>query len=180
MESTKNDKALAAFEKVVELQPTDPNAYVNLALVEISLQRPADAEKYLKKATIVDPKSVLAYTDLANFYRLQNQYGEAERVIQDAVVQNPTASSLYIDWASVLESQGKENEVGEVFEKLRRQTPDSSEAAMAIGDFYFQKKMTEQALGEYRPCPDVFTQEFGNQKTDAGSLSNNGPGRIGG
>ncbi|MGC2333753.1 MAG: tetratricopeptide repeat protein, partial [Candidatus Acidiferrales bacterium] len=36
MGEQKPDKALAAFAKVTQLRPNDPNAYVNMALVEIS------------------------------------------------------------------------------------------------------------------------------------------------
>ena len=79
----KSDQALAAFSKVVELRPNDPSAYVNLALVEISLHRFREAEQHLKKAVAVDPKSMQATIDLANFYRLQNQSTRSEQVLQD-------------------------------------------------------------------------------------------------
>ena len=67
------DQAWTAFSKLIELRPDDPNAYVNLALVEISVHRFPEAEQHLKKAVAVDPKSVQASIDLANFYRLQNR-----------------------------------------------------------------------------------------------------------
>ena len=146
----KPDGALTAFEKVAELRPNDPSAYVNMALVEISLRRFPDAEQHLKKAVAVDPTSIPAYTDLANFYRMQNRALEAEQVFQDGIAGNPAATSLYIECASMLASQGRKDDAGALLDKLRKQLPNSASAAMDIGDYYFQRKQTDQALAEYR------------------------------
>jgi len=144
------DRALESFSKVAELLPNEASSYVNLALVEISLHRPADAERHLKRAVEVDSKSIQAYTDLANFYRLQNRDSEAEQALQDGIAKNPEATSLYIEWASMLANQGKKDEAGALLDRLRKQVPNSADAATAIGDYYFQRKETEQALIEYR------------------------------
>src|SRR5882762_2803594 len=146
----KPDLALAAFSKLTELRPNDPSAFVNLALVEISLKRYAVAEQHLKKAAAVDPNSIQAYTDLANYYRLQNRAPEAQQVLQDAIAKNPETTSLYIYWASILTNQGKKDAAETLLSKLRKQLPNSADAAVAIGDFYFQRKETDQALGDYR------------------------------
>jgi tetratricopeptide (TPR) repeat protein len=98
----------------------------------------------------IDHKSIQAYTDLANFYRLQNRPSEAEQALQDGIAKNPEATSLYIEWASMLASEGKKDEAGALLDKLRKQVPNSADAATAIGDYYFQRKETEQALIEYR------------------------------
>ena len=75
--------------------------------------------------------------DLANFYRLQNQVPEAEQVLQIGIAANPAAIPLYIQLASVLDSQDKKDDAGAIFDKLRKQVPNSSDAAMAIGDLLF-------------------------------------------
>jgi tetratricopeptide (TPR) repeat protein len=146
----KPDQALTAFAKVTELLPQDPSAYVNTALVEISLHRFPDAEAHLRKAVTVDPKSTQAYLDLANFYQLQNRITEAQQALQDGIAKNSNGTALYIDWASLLAGQGKEPDAEALLDKLRNQLPNSSEAAVAIGDFYFQRQETSRALSEYQ------------------------------
>jgi tetratricopeptide (TPR) repeat protein len=146
----KPDKALVAFEKVTELLPNNSSAYVNIALVEVSLHRLPDAEQHLKRAVLVDSKDTQAYLDLANFYRLQNRNAEAQRTLQDGIAKNPTGTPLYIDWASMLTSQGKKGDAEVLLDKLRKQPVDSADAAVAIGDFYFQQKETNRALAEYQ------------------------------
>src|SRR3974390_1266070 len=52
----KSDEALVEFSKLTELPPNDASAYVNLALVEISLRHFAEAERTLKQAVAPDPR----------------------------------------------------------------------------------------------------------------------------
>jgi tetratricopeptide (TPR) repeat protein len=146
----KADQALAAFLKINQLRPQDPSSYVNTALVEISLHRFSDAEVQLKKAVIVDPKSTQASMDLANFYELQNRIPEAQQVLKDGISKNSAGIALYIDWASILASQGKEQNAEVVLDQLRKQMPDSADAAMEIGDFYLKQERPNQALAEYQ------------------------------
>jgi cellulose synthase operon protein C len=142
-------QALAAFSKVTELLPENPSAFVNVALVEISLHRYDDAERHLKKAIAVDPKSIQAYTDLANFYRLQNRVPEAQQVLQAGLTKNPDGIPLYLDSVSILVSQGKGDEAEALLGKLRTEVPNSTDATVAIGDFYFRRQETDKALAEY-------------------------------
>jgi tetratricopeptide (TPR) repeat protein len=160
----KPDQALLAFAKVTELRPNDPTAYVNLALVEISLRHPSEAEKHLKLAIRVDPKSVLGIIDLANFYRLQNRVPAALQVLQDAVVKNPEEVSVYIDWASTLASEGRKSDAEAVLDRLRKQLPSSAAAAVAIGDLYFRRQETDKALTEYRRGLTVAPNDFETKK----------------
>ncbi len=143
-------QALAAFSKVTELLPDNPSAYVNVALVEISLHRYEQAEQHLKKAIAVDSHSVQAYTDLANFYRLQNRIPEAQLVLQDGITRNPDGIPLYLDSVAILASQNKEAEAEVLLDQLRKKVPDSTDATIAIGDFYFHREETDKALAEYR------------------------------
>jgi len=146
----KPDQALAALTKVTELLPNNSSAYVTLALIELSLNRLAEAEQHLKKAVAVDPKATQAYTDLADFYRLEHEDAEAQQVLQDGIAKNSEGTSLYVEWASMLASEGKKDEAEAVLDKLRKQLPNSVDAAIAIGDFYFLRRESDHALAEYR------------------------------
>lgn len=143
-------QALAAFSRVTELLPDNPSAYVNVALVEISLHRYEQAEQHLRKAIAVDPHSVQAYTDLANFYRLQNRIPEAQQVLQEGITRNPEGIPLYLDSVSILAAQNKGADAEVLLDQLRAKVPNSTDATIAIGDFYFHRNETDKALAEYR------------------------------
>lgn len=150
MGEQKPDQALAAFSKTTELLPNSPSAYVNMALVEISMHRSADAERDLKKAVAVDSKAIQAYIDLANFYELENRREDAQQTLQAAIDKNPEAISPYVGMASIALAQGQQDEADAVLENLHKRLPNSPDAALAIGDFYSQHNKTDQALTEYR------------------------------
>jgi tetratricopeptide (TPR) repeat protein len=146
----KPEQSLAAFSKVAELLPNDANSYLNLAAVEISLRRLADAEEHLKTAVAKDPKSLRARLDLANFYRMENKLPEAQEALQAGIQSNPDAPQLYIDWANMLYDTGKPAEADAVLDRLRKQMPKSADAAIMIGDYFLLKNDKDKALAEYR------------------------------
>jgi len=145
-----NDSAVEHFARIAELMPNEASSYINLALVELSLRRFDETERYLRKAIQVDRHSTQAFTDLANYYRLRGQAPAAEQVLDEAVGQNPNVSALYIARADLLYGEDKRDDAEGVLAKLRQQQQGSAETALAIGDFYFQRKLTAQALREYQ------------------------------
>lgn len=146
----KADEALAAFSKVAELRPNDANSYLNLALVEIGLRRYEEAEKHLRKAVETDPGLLKANIDLANLYRLQGKLPDALEALQAGVQHNPEGFQLYLNWASLLSDAGKTTEAEGVLDRLRTTMPKSSNAAIAIGDYYLSRNETDKAVAEYR------------------------------
>jgi tetratricopeptide (TPR) repeat protein len=146
----KPEEALKAFSRLAELRPGDANTYLNLAVVNGSLQRKKDVEENLKKAVTIDPKSAKIRIGLAQFYQLQNKLPQAQETLQEGVQNNPTAPELYMALAYLLAAEGKRSEADAVLEKLRAELPKSAEAAVAIGDFYIRTNTTDKALGEYR------------------------------
>src|SRR5215467_4858042 len=160
----KPDQALSAFFKVTELLPNDPSAFVNVALVEISLGRFSPAERHLKQALAVDPKDQQAYVDLVNFYRLQNRIPEAQQIIHEGLAKNATWTTLYINWAALLSNQGQEPEANAILAELHRRLPDSADAFIAIGDFYYQRQRTDLALSEYRQALSTLPESLDVKK----------------
>jgi tetratricopeptide (TPR) repeat protein len=144
------DRALESFSKITELRPNDASAYVNIALVEISMRRFNDAEENLRKAVATDPKSLQANIDLSNLYRLQNRLPEAQAVLQTGIQNNPDAPQLYVDLANMLSNAGKSADATATLDKLRNQMPKSSQAAIAIGDYYAERREIAKAIAEYQ------------------------------
>lgn len=151
----KYEQAMQDFSKAVELEPTKASPYLDVALANIALQRLPEAEENFKKAIQVDPAAVQSYIDLANFYRAQNKVPEAEQVLQQGVKWNPNAIPVYLTWAAILSGTGKQPDADSVLGELRTHMPQSVDAARSIGDFYFERKMTDQALAEYKRGLDL-------------------------
>ena len=127
-----------------------PPAYVNLGLVDITLQRYPEAEKALRKAIEVNPKLPLAYANLANYYRLQKQLPQAEQ--RTAARRGEQSGCL----AAVF-SLGGSSEIGE---KERRGGGGAAESGSAEGQYagsgdrarqlLFQAQEPERAIKIYQ------------------------------
>lgn len=153
----KPQQALPLFEQVTQLRPDDASAYVDLALVEISLRdstnnnsRSEAAEAHLKKAISLNSKFVQAYANLSNLYQLNKQPSQAEQVLRQGISNVPDGRLLYLDLAAVLSSQGRSQDGAAIIDNLRKQDPKSADTALAIGDFYLAEKETVRAIAEYR------------------------------
>ena len=143
------EKALAAFKKIVNLRPSDPMAYTNLALVEIGSHLFPAAEKDLHAAIEVDPHFVVGYLNLADFYRLQGRTAEAEQVLQKGVEANPESIPASVNLATTLYDNKKDDEAEKVLNGVRSRYRNSPDATLVIGDLYFQRKNLKGAEAEY-------------------------------
>jgi tetratricopeptide (TPR) repeat protein len=144
------DDALRAYSKLAELSPDKATPYLSMASINITLQRFKEAEEQLKKAIALDPKSEKGYVELANLYRVQKKLPEAQEALQAGIQNVPAAPQCYIDLADMLSDAGNGSGAEATLEKLRSRLPNSSEAAITIGEFYLRKNQSAKAIAEYR------------------------------
>ena len=143
--------ALQEFATLSQLEPGKGQPYENMALVEMALGRPADAEQSLTKAIQVEPKAPNGYVNLAKLYELEKKSSEAEKILEQGEKQNPGSIPISMTWATILDKEQKWAQAETVLDSLRKQTPKSTAAAIAIGDYYLQgRKMSDKALEEYQ------------------------------
>ena len=69
-----------------------PENHVNLALLYVQMDRPADAESELQTALRLDSKYIPAMVNLADLYRMQNRDSEGEQLLQMAIAIAPNAA----------------------------------------------------------------------------------------
>lgn len=146
----KYDVALQEFSTVAKLEPTKASPYMEIGLVQIALQRWPDAEQSFKKAVELEPRAAQTYVDLANCYRAQKNISEAEKVFQQGAQNVPGNIDIYLNWAATLASEGKAPDAEATLKVLRDQSPKSVDVATAIGDYYLQRNLVGQSLGEYQ------------------------------
>jgi tetratricopeptide (TPR) repeat protein len=146
----KYDLALQEFSTVGRLEPTKASPYMDMGLVQIALKRFPDAEQSFKKAVQLEPKTAQTYIDLANFYRLQKNMPEAETTLQQGAQNVPGNIQIYMDWAATLSSDGKNADAEGTLKVLEDQSPKSLQVAIAVGDYYLQRNIADQALAEYQ------------------------------
>jgi cellulose synthase operon protein C len=162
----KNEQALDAFRKALELAPT-ASAYMNVGLAEITLLRFQDGERDLRKAIEIDPKFEAGYSNLANFYRLQRQLPAAEQLLRQGVGRIPDQSSLCLLLADILYAENKKADADSVLQTLTQRNT-GTDVAIKVGDFYQGRNNSERAIAEYKRglSADASNDELSNRLTE--------------
>jgi Flp pilus assembly protein TadD len=72
-----------------------PESHVKLALLYASRRQYVDAERELREALTIDPRSVPALVNLADVYRATDRDADAGRVLRSAVTIDPTSAAAH-------------------------------------------------------------------------------------
>jgi tetratricopeptide (TPR) repeat protein len=114
MQAQKPELAQDAFQKAVELNPSDPDAWTRMVSVYLQLKRPEDVERTLREAHLALDEEFLPLLT-AKYYELQTRWQQAEDIYLSAYAgredEIPVARRLaefYLTWSKDNEAnQGK-------------------------------------------------------------------------
>ena len=96
-------EAIAAYRKVLELDPEHAAAYINLGTLYYNRQDYAKAESHYRKAVEADPRYALAYFDLGNVLDETGRAGEAVKSYKTALQLAPTYADAHYNLALAYE-----------------------------------------------------------------------------
>jgi Flp pilus assembly protein TadD len=137
------DKAAAAFEQALKLNPKLTTATIKLAqLYAGPLQNKEKALDYAKKARALDPADPQVAGILGKVAYQSGNFTWSYSLLQEAVRQRSSDPSILHDLAWAAYSLGKVNEARDAMQKALTNNPDSAQAADA------RKFLTLTALGE--------------------------------
>ncbi len=97
------DEAIAAYKKVLELDPLHAAAYINLGTLYYNRQDYTRAESHYRKAVEVDPRYALAYFDLGNVLDETGRVDEAINSYKSALQLAPTYADAHYNLALAYE-----------------------------------------------------------------------------
>ena len=100
------DQAIAAYQKVLELNPSAAGALVNLGTIYYRQRKFAEAETYYKDAIIADPSYALAQFNLGNLYDEQSRIKEAFEHYRLSLQLNPNYADAHFNLALLCERAG--------------------------------------------------------------------------
>jgi tetratricopeptide (TPR) repeat protein len=95
--------AIAAYAKVVELEPEHAPAHINLGTLYYNLQDYVKAEAHYRKAIESDSRYALAYFDLGNVLDETGRIQEAIRIYKTAIQLAPTYADAHYNLALAYE-----------------------------------------------------------------------------
>ncbi len=95
--------AIAAYNKVVEMEPNHAAAFINLGTLYYNLQDYRQSEAHYRKAIEADPRYALAYFDLGNVLDETGRLQEAIRIYKTALQLAPTYADAHYNLALAYE-----------------------------------------------------------------------------
>jgi len=149
MDLQKPDDALSVFEQILTLQPNDPHARYNLAVVQFTAQHSADAVATLQpllEASAPDPDVL----DLASAaYEDTGDTPRAVNLLRQAIVANPQKVKYYVDFAA-LSFKHESFRVGvEMIDAGLTQLPNAARLYIARGILYIQMGQFEKGQSDF-------------------------------
>ena len=111
------EKASAAFDKAIQINPKMVWAYVNKALLERQKGNQKQAEELLEKALQIEPDFVQALYQLSVQNRLNNNFNKSLQLIEKAIKINKNIDSVWVEYGKVLNALNRPEDALNAFEK---------------------------------------------------------------
>lgn len=150
----KDNEAAAEYRKVLEAQPGLYEAELNLGILLVRVQQPADAVKLLesaaaKKATEYRPVFYLAEALLAS-----GDAAGAEPRYRTALQIQPKSAEAMIGLARSLVKLNRLADAAVFYEQASTTDSEYKPALLELAQLYEQAKESEKAIAIYRQFPD--------------------------
>jgi Flp pilus assembly protein TadD len=143
-------KAIQAYQKVIELDPTYVEAYNNLGII---YQMVGDVDRALgayQKSTEINPRYEKGYNNLGILLLLSGRYEEASEAFQKALAINSNNIESHIHLGILFKKKGQWQEAIESYQKALAIDPLNKETHYNIALLYEQLENFELAIGHYQ------------------------------
>ena len=136
------DRATAAYQHVLQLEPENPVAWINLGNSYLLQNRDADAIGAFRKIAKVRPDFLVAWTKLGELYCRQGNYGEALAAWRQAIEVAPDDPASWANLGVSEEGQGQLAEAAAAYRRAVQLEPKYPFAWMRLG-------VTQDQLGQH-------------------------------
>jgi tetratricopeptide (TPR) repeat protein len=89
------DEAEAAYNRIIEIAPSDPENYFALAKIHEDAGKYEEAEKALQKAKEMRPDDPQVYATIAGFYNRQGEFDKTVEALRERAVREPKNPEAY-------------------------------------------------------------------------------------
>jgi tetratricopeptide (TPR) repeat protein len=143
-------KAIQAYRKVIEIDPTYVEAYNNLGIVYQTMGDLDGAFGAYQKSTEINPRYEKGYNNLGLLFMLQGRYEEALEAFQHALAINSNNIESHISLGILFKKKGQWEKAIESYHKALTVDPLHRETHYNIALLYEQLENWELAIGHYQ------------------------------
>ncbi len=154
------EQGAVEYQRAVELDPTNDQAYMGLARAYQHLNRPDEAEKTFQRAISLRPKNPRAYMALGGFYLQQAQAAKAEQMFNREVELTPDSYRGYSDLAAAFLYQARYNDAVKPLEQSLAIRP-TFDAYTNLGTAYLRMRRFSDAIRAYQQAVQLGGTQYG-------------------
>jgi len=136
------DKAIAHYERSIEIRPNYPKALDNLGALYSKKGDQQKAAGYFRRAIKLDPDYAKAYNNLGIAYGKEAHYDRAIAYFEKAIELDPDFAKAYDNLGVVFGKRGDHQKARGHFEKSLALDPDYAPAHLNLGIAYRAEKNT--------------------------------------
>jgi Tfp pilus assembly protein PilF len=90
-------EAETRLQALIRSQPNLSGAYLNLALIDVQVDRAAQADENFRKAIAANPDNLVARNQYAIWLRTQGRFGDAEQNYRAALERQPADAATHLN-----------------------------------------------------------------------------------
>jgi predicted TPR repeat methyltransferase len=140
----------ALYERVLQAAPEYPDALHFYGLLQYHQDRPAEAEKYLRRAIALAPGYADPYNNLGNILKELGRPAEAEVFYRKHLELRPGSADAYNNLGISLKDQGRHDEAVLAYRKALARAPQSANVHHNLANALKKLGQFDAALAEYR------------------------------
>jgi len=143
-------KAIQAYQKVIEVDPTYIEAYNNLGIIYQMLGDVDKAFGFYQKSTEINPRYEKGYNNLGILLFLKGHYEEAQEAFQKSLTMNSNNIESHINLGILFKKKGELEKAIGSYQSALAINPLHSETHYNIALLYEQLENLELAIGHYQ------------------------------
>ncbi|MEE8217927.1 MAG: tetratricopeptide repeat protein [Vicinamibacteria bacterium] len=139
-------KAVAEYEEVARLRPTEGHSLLNLAGIYGQLQEHADAARVWKMYLALDPGNFEGHVQRGTHLQLAGQSDEAAEVLRTALELQPDSARAYQILGEIYKNDEQPEQAIEYYGKALEAEPNDIRVRLSLGDVLLQESRLDEAL----------------------------------
>jgi len=149
-EQGKNDDALESFQNALDIEPTAPDSYANMATTLRSMDRIFEALPLYEKSLSIDPDNPVVLTGYGMALELDGQRDKAEEQYIKAIHVKPDFADAYARKGAIEIEKGDWKEAEKSLRKATELDSEHPEAWLNLGVVLYNDKLYLEAMEAYR------------------------------
>ncbi len=159
------NKAITTYQKAIEINPKNDDAYNNMGITYGNLKEYDKALTAYQKAIEINPQKDEAYNNMGIAYRNLKEYDKALTAYQKAIEINPKDDSAYNSMGNAYSDLKEYDKALTAYQKAIEINPKYDKAYFNMGIAYDELKEYDKALTAYQKAIEI-NPKYGSAYTN--------------